>query len=149
MFKRVYNISCDWDTEKVDCVDDPEYSDNCDSVNRQVSDQGALSLIKPNYDAFGKYSEFQPIANQLAVKASMADIKKDTLLISNIYANASPVFLESHGLQLLLWVNQDLALPIMQSTDIHWSYNNGNGWSTPVPIIRDTRAEMSPVVRRR
>jgi PKD repeat protein len=106
----------------------------------------SLTLIQPDYGRYGAYAMFAP--QQIAKKSSsvVPVSVEETTITSNIFSNASPSIVEANGVKLLLWVQQDPALPVPQSTDIAWSYNDGSGrWSTPVSINHDTQSELSPV----
>lgn len=65
--------------------------------------------------------------------------------MSNIFPGASPTVIEAGGGHLLVWVHQDTALPVPQSTNIAWSFDNGGGPSVPAFVASDTHAELSPV----
>src|SRR6185369_6911734 len=46
---------------------------------------------------------------------------------------------------MLLWLRQNPSLPVLQSTELAWSYYDGTSWSAPAVIANDSRAEFSPV----
>lgn len=103
-----------------------------------------LTLIKPAYVGFGKYNSFglKP-KSQRTVSLVPASVQ-DAAIVTNVFPGASPKILEVGAGRLLLWEHQVSTLPVPQSTDIAWSYNNGNGWSTTAFIKQDTQAEISP-----
>ena len=70
----------------------------------------------------------------------------ETTLVSNIFPGAKPALAGASSGRLALWVQQDPTLPVLQSTDIAWSFFDGSSWTTPALIQRDTQAEMDPVV---
>jgi hypothetical protein len=143
--KAVYNSKCTWT---------PQAGVVCESAGSVEGSQstglGAVTVIQPDYNRFGPYALFKPVArpkqNTSLIPASVAE----TVIAANVFAGAAPhqtevlAGTEAVG-KLLLWVHQDTKLPVLQSTDINWSYYNGTSWSTAAPIAHDTRVELSPV----
>lgn len=116
-----------------------------------------VSLIKPNYRKFGRYSVFNlHAAKNVQTATAGRSLNSDALnsstpsVVSNVFPGASPKLLELPFGKLLLWVHQDASLPVLQSTGISWSYinGNGNGATAPALVANDTRAELSPVAAR-
>jgi uncharacterized repeat protein (TIGR01451 family) len=107
---------------------------------------GTVSTIAPNYTIFGQYAAFHPGSLTKDSNTPIQSSVQEATIVSNIFPGAAPVMAEVGGGRLLLWAHQDRALPVLQSTDIYWSYNDGSGWSTPAPIHHDTQCELSPVV---
>ena len=117
----------------------------------QSRSQPEVSIIRRAYRRFGEYSKFHPNARKPTTNGNLspasASSSSGTTLISNLFPGASPETVNlKDGRQLLLWVAQDLTLPVTQSTGIMWSIQDGSGnWSTPQLIVADTQAEFSPV----
>jgi PKD repeat protein len=159
--RAIYNYGCKWNPGSGwDCDHGGSFDEECGQTSgsglpvnevdpaltaQEGSSQGSLSLIETNYAQFGPYSVFHPTSLIKSASAEIPASVQETTLISNLFAGASPMILATEGGKLLLWVHQDPALPVLQSTDISWSYNDGSGWSTPTLITHDTQAELSPV----
>lgn len=109
-----------------------------------------LELLRPRYERFGRYESFRPRVKAAAragsdAPASAAPASEETV-VGNVFAGARPTILTAgSGGRVLLWVRQNTSLPVLQSTEIAWSYDGGTGWNTPAVIASDTRAEFSPV----
>ncbi len=109
-----------------------------------------LKLIRPRYERFGKYESFKFGDEQsdklIADRAISNNSAVNDTIVSNVFANAEPTMLPvgSNG-KLLLYVRQNPNLPVLQSTDLAWSYYDGTSWTAPAVITNDTRADFSPV----
>lgn len=104
-----------------------------------------LSLIKPEFSRFGPYSVFRPDRSVKSSEGVVPAAVQDTAFVSNVFTGASPTIAEAGGGKLLMWAHQNSALPVLQSTDISWSYNDGNAWTVPSVFRSDTQVELSPV----
>ncbi len=102
-------------------------------------------LIKIPYARYGAYSRFKPtsIPRQEGVATPVNTAL--TSLVQNLFPGASPCLTNVGNGSLLLWEHQDVADPVLQSTEIAFSWNGGGGWSAPLLINDDTRAELVPV----
>ncbi len=69
-----------------------------------------------------------------------------TTLIQNVFPEAHPALASRAGEHLLLYASDNGATNSLQRTDINWMRFNGTGWSSPLPILTDTRAEFSPAI---
>ncbi|HOW72830.1 MAG TPA: CARDB domain-containing protein [Phycisphaerae bacterium] len=70
----------------------------------------------------------------------------EQMLVENVFPNSAPAIAASGNSLMLLYV-EDNGLPNdLQFTDIHWTRFDGGSWSTPVPILPDSRAEFGPQV---
>jgi hypothetical protein len=98
----------------------------------------SIQLMTRDYEVFGKYASFD-------THGGSAPERQAVTLVANIYPAASPHYLDAEGGKLLLWEHQDLADPLLQSTEIAWAFEDETGWSFPELIFDDTRAEFSPV----
>ncbi len=108
-----------------------------------------LKLIRPHYERFSNYESFRITHKtddeQKDVSTSLIP-SVDGTIVSNVFAGAEPTVLPvGNNGKLLLWVRQNPNLPVLQSTEIAWSYYDGTNWSAPAIITTDTRAEFSPV----
>ncbi|MBI3427717.1 MAG: PKD domain-containing protein [Acidobacteria bacterium] len=108
-------------------------------------DRLPVSLIQPDYERFGAYSFFQPTPLLKIASAATPVSAQETTLVQNIFPGAVPAITPAGNGQIVLWEQQDTSLPVLQSTDIAWSYNDGNGWSAPALIAHDTQTELAPV----
>lgn len=106
---------------------------------------GELRLIEIDYDRFGPYSLSQPrvLARQESSATPVNAVQ--TSLVTNLFPGASPALTNVAGGSLLLWEHQDRGDAVLQSTEIAFSWNDGNGWSSHQVIHNDTRAELGPV----
>ena len=110
------------------------------------SGREAVNLIPPDFARFGGYSTFRPTLRKAAPSPRVPVSLADTTLITNVFQGASPHLVETGAAaRLLLWAHQDPADPVLQSTEISWSYDAGSGWSVPALVANDTRVELSPV----
>jgi len=100
--------------------------------------------IERDYTSFGEYSEL--VARPLAKRASsrVPVSVTESVIVSNVFPGLSPEIVEVPGGALLLWEHQDVADPVLQSTEISWSLDTGGGWSAPAIVNNDTRVELSP-----
>jgi PKD repeat protein len=108
--------------------------------------RGGLTDIVRDYSRFGPYAAFSPrtaprVSNTLTPLSS-----SETSLVSNIFPGAKPALAGASSSRLALWIQQDPALPVLQSTDIAWSFFDGSAWTAPALIQHDTQVEMDPVV---
>ncbi|HVT15895.1 MAG TPA: PKD domain-containing protein [Thermoanaerobaculia bacterium] len=144
-----YDASCEWKAESgTSCSAKPSTSN--DSIGNPVERPLSAIPVRPigrDYSRFGQYSvlHHQPVAVVAAAKSRTAGTSQTLTLISNLFTGASPTLIEVGSGRLLLWVQQNPTLPVLQSTDIAWSYNDGSGWTDPSTIVSDTRADLSPV----
>jgi PKD repeat protein len=133
--------SCTWTNGSgIDCPAD------CDAAGLSTfQPAGSLTPIRIKYDRFGDYSRFS--VRQLARPArSIVPISvTEASVVSNVFPGASPQLIPAPGGPLLLWEHQDTADPIIQSTEISWSFESGSGWTPPALLADDTRAELTPV----
>ncbi len=142
----VRDVGCVWDTG-------PGWS--CTTTSAQKSLAEALpssgigvAEVRTPYSSFGEYEVFhrKPISPDNTIEGQPRQATGGATLVTNLFPGASPHLLRlPNGEELLLWVRQDPDLPIVQSTDIFWSSKQGQHWSHPLPIISDTRVELSPV----
>ena len=105
-----------------------------------------LTLFLTDYDRFGDYARFGgvPLARRSTgrIPASVSQVE----VVSNIFPGASPDIAEVGGGRLLVWEHQDTNDPVVQSTEIAFSWDGGLGWAEPALVADDTRAEISPQV---
>lgn len=152
--EATYQFSCDWAPgREVHCVagDSPSnVSANASNFSERagqadLAKSQAISLIQPNYAQFGERSVFEPNPKLKPTGSTFAGQTSEATLISNVFPGAAPTIVPTGTGKLLLWVQQDPARPILQSTSIAWSYGDSSGWSTPMLIADDTRVDLSPV----
>lgn len=108
-------------------------------------DEIQLRLIETDYSRFGPYSQMQPRILLRYESAATPVNTQVTSMVSNLFPGASPFLANVAGGSLLLWEHQDLSDPVIQSTEIAFSWNGGGGWSSPLLINDDTRAEFDPI----
>jgi PKD repeat protein len=104
-----------------------------------------LEPLSADYARFGKQSLFKAESIQKKASAKVPLSVDETVLLSNVFPGASPHLLALGQNRLLLHVEQNASLPVLQSTNIAWSYNNGMSWSAPALLTNDTQAEIAPV----
>jgi PKD repeat protein len=105
----------------------------------------SVTVIEPRYERFGKSSEFQSAPRIRPASPRTPKSVTETTLVANVFPGASPRILQAGTGKLLLWVHQDPGKPVLQSTEISWSFDGGSGWSAPALVAADTRAELDPV----
>ncbi|MEJ2083424.1 MAG: sialidase family protein, partial [Acidobacteriota bacterium] len=104
-----------------------------------------LRLIKTDYGRFGPYSQMKP-RRLLRQESAATPINTEvTSMVANLFPGASPFLTNVGSGSLLLWEHQDPADPVLQSTEIAFSWNGGGDWSLPLLINDDTRAEFDPI----
>ncbi len=104
-----------------------------------------LRLITTDYDRFGPYSQMKP-RRLLRHKSAATPVNAEvTSMVSNLFPGASPSLTNVGSGSLLMWEHQDPSKPVLQSTEIAFSWNGGGGWTTPLLINDDTRAEFDPI----
>jgi PKD repeat protein len=139
-----FDAGCTWTPDtRWQCSTDRE-SASASSI-QQATARDEIELVEPHYDRFGPYSSFQPRRRVMAASSQIPVSVRETSMITNLFLGASPELLQVGGGALLLWEQQDPNLPVLQSTDIAWSYFNGSAWSAPALIAHDTRVELQPV----
>jgi PKD repeat protein len=104
-----------------------------------------VSIIVPDYERFGEVSEFRRTPRIRTASPRTPASVQETTLVSNVFPGGSPKILAAGSGKLLLWVSQDGSKPVLQSTGISWSFDDGSGFSAPALLTDDTRAELSPV----
>jgi len=104
-----------------------------------------IRLIKIDYDRFGQYSQVRPRRLSRLESSETPVNTVLTSMVTNLFPGAAPSLTSTGGGSLLLWEHQDPDAPVLQSTDIAFSLDGGSGWSAPLLINDDTRAELSPV----
>lgn len=111
------------------------------------SPNSKLELIRHQYDEYGKYESFNLTSDVLKGQVRIPpSAPADGTIVSNVFPGAEPSILPVTGNnKMLLWVRQSPSLPVLQSTDIAWSYYDGTNWSAPAVVVSDSRAELSPV----
>jgi uncharacterized repeat protein (TIGR01451 family) len=144
-----YNFGCTYTGgEGWDCAPGTgSTSEDCPGTLPPAVRGGAypLEMIRPNYARFGARSQFkaEPLVTHTDTKVPRS--VSETQFLSNVFQGATPNLSGSGTGRMLLWVSQDESLPVLQSTDVSWSYYDGANWTTPAPLAHDTRAELAPV----
>ncbi len=125
-------------------------TDSCDSSTSSAglvprSHEGNVATIRRSYGKFGRYSklEARPLARRSSSLIPLS-VQQETV-VANVFPGASPKLIETGDGQLLLWEYQDPLDPVLQSTEISWSFNDGSGWSAPQLVVDDTQVELDPV----
>jgi PKD repeat protein len=139
-----YEAKCSWaPVEGVAC--ESTGSSASATAPGGASASEAVSEIVRDYKHFGKYSAFRKTARMRTASPRVPASVQETTLITNVFPGALPKILAAGGGKLLLWVQQDPAKPVLQSTGIAWSFDGGSGWSTPALVAANTQAELAPV----
>ncbi len=147
-FAPKYVYKCNWTTNA-----DPDAPPlpNCfaGDANRPSPQSGLkLDLFRKDYNRFGRYEMFgssQP--RNLKPLGTQTIENNGQTVVANVFPGADPQLVKvGASSKLMVWTRQNPDLPVMQSTDISWSYFNGNTWSEPAMVNSDTRAEISPVI---
>jgi PKD repeat protein len=139
-----YNVGCTWtQVSGVRCAPGAAASGSVSAARGYLATP--VAPITHNYSRFGEYSRFLG-SPQLRTETTRTPISvQQSILLSNVFPGAAPFLVNAGAGRLMLWAHQDPSLPVLQSTDIYWSYYDGRLWTTPAPILHDTRAELSPV----
>ena len=116
------------------------------SAAKPASADGVLTEIVRDYSRFGRYASFSPRTAARVSNSLTALSSTDTTLVSNIFPGAKPTLAGDTSNRLVLWLQQDPTLPVLQSTDLAWTFFDGSAWSSPALVLHDTRAELDPVV---
>ncbi|MGE5276880.1 MAG: PKD domain-containing protein [Acidobacteriota bacterium] len=139
-----YDAKCTWTPVAGVACDSSGSSASALAPGGESLENAGVALRHPDYDRFGKYSDFRKTARMRPASAKSALGTADTTLVSNVFPGASPQILAAGGGRLLLWVSQDPGRPVLQSTGISWSFDGGSGWSTPALVVDDSQVELSP-----
>jgi len=88
------------------------------------------------------------VSGGTAAKGAAGDVpfQANLSLIENVFPSSSPAIAD-RGQDLMLLYVKDNGGADLQYTDIGWTTFNGTDWSTPAPIVTDTRGEFNPQVR--
>ena len=143
-----YDAKCSWTpVAGVSCESTGSSASALAPGGMSLEEASGVALRRPDYGRFGKYSDFDSHRAGRMHPASAESARKvaDTTLVSNVFPGASPKILAAGGGRLLLWVSQDPARPVLQSTGISWSFDGGSGWSAPALVADDSQAELDPV----
>ncbi|MFA7052574.1 MAG: SUMF1/EgtB/PvdO family nonheme iron enzyme [Kiritimatiellia bacterium] len=73
-------------------------------------------------------------------------VQADLPLVENVYPESEPALTACGSELMLLYVGDNGSPNTLQCTDIRWTRWDGVQWSTPAPILADTRAEFAPRV---
>ncbi len=151
-FKRTSGVNCTWTPADNEANCSRQNSGTNVLTENLTAEDSKVDLIENNYNKFGGYEIFHPKAektNQIERKESSSEtslaMTTESSLVNNIFPGAEPVILEVGTGRMLVWVRQNPSLPVLQSTEIAWSYYDGTSWSNPAVFASDTRAELSPV----
>jgi PKD repeat protein len=137
-------FTCGWTAEGgTSCVDDSEETAGLRS-GADATASSRVSVLGPEYARHGAYAAPAREPARRPVAAAAGDGTAE-VVVENVFPGASPRLVEAEGYRLLLWEHQDLGDPVLQSTEIAWSVDDGAGWSLPETIADDTRVELSPV----
>lgn len=149
-FRKTKEWNCTWtpSDNQANCSSQASLAETIAKSLKESDNK--VSLIENNYSKFGGYEIFHQNAeetNKIVRKkdSSIPLSIAESSLINNLFPGAEPVLLEVGTGRILLWVRQNPNLPVLQSTEIAWSYYDGASWSNPAIIVTDSRAELSPV----
>jgi PKD repeat protein len=148
--RKTRGVNCTWtpSNNEANCV---RQNSLTNGFSKDVNAESRkLKLIENSYGKFGDYEVFHFDAEKTNRIARKSDSElplsvSESSLINNLFPGAEPVILEVGTGRMLLWVRQNPSLPVLQSTEIAWSYYDGTSWSNPAVFASDNRAEFSPV----
>jgi hypothetical protein len=96
--------------------------------------------------AFRALGAPQRVQLQAATPSPTPNATVNLTLVQNVFPNGQPALAANGTSLMLLYVSDNGTPESLQRTDIDWMYYDGNNWSTPQPILADTRAEFAPQV---
>ncbi|MFH2092409.1 MAG: CARDB domain-containing protein [Pseudomonadota bacterium] len=126
-----------------------------DTTSASLMDRSVMSLadfqpISRNFLLHPPYSSFtgtvSGLRNTMGIRTPTSQVGDPAKLITNIYPYSEPVVAAHQGHTAIAFVYFDPADPTLQATEIYFTYDSGAGFSTPAPIINDTRAEFAPTL---
>jgi len=106
--------------------------------------------ISRDFLNFGPYNSFlaPPLRtgrSPLLVRETQA--ATDSAIVTNIYPYAEPAVTGDGNKMAIAYVYNNPNVPeLVRATDIYATYFNGTQFSTPAPILSDTRAEFAPTL---
>jgi PKD repeat protein len=119
---------------------------DCDAEGGREVTGATITLREPDYEAYG--TQARRIDLEIPDFRGPTDLPppvEESVLFSNVFAGASPEIAHAANGVLLLWEYQDTADPVVQSSDIAWSWFDFSSWSAMSLVANDTRMELSPV----
>jgi len=128
-----------------------KYPESGESMTAHLSMQTPLcdikpQIIQPTFLKYGPYSHFKALRCDFIPGLSESTSAEQVEVITNVYSYSEPVIAEQGGITVLAFVYYDLDDPLLQNTEIYYTIWNGSTFSTPGPILDDTRAEFNPQV---
>ena len=72
--------------------------------------------------------------------------RSDHKIIENVFPYSQPAIALDNGNAAIVYVYLDPNDPVHQDTEIYYTLFDGTAYTTPAPILNDTRAEFAPTV---
>lgn len=102
--------------------------------------------VSRNFLNHAPYSQF--VANTSRRKRSDIDTRGaiEYKIIENVYPYSEPALAENAGKAGIAFVYFDPDDTTLQATEIYFTYYDGENYTTPAPVLNDTRAEFAPAI---
>ncbi len=107
------------------------------------SSLGEIVMRPMSTDFLSPVSHSVAVARPLIRRRAMVPSK---FLVENVYPRSNPVIAARDGKRAIAYVGFDAKDSALQGTEIVFSYDGGNGFSVPAPIVDDTRSEFTPTL---
>ncbi len=101
-------------------------------------------LDQAGYNRF--LADRRPGLQGVANAGAPAPAALDETLVQNVYPYSEPCLAELNGRRAIAYVYLDPNDADLQATEIFFTYFDGASYTTPAPIVDDTRAEFAPCV---
>jgi uncharacterized repeat protein (TIGR01451 family) len=108
-------------------------------------DKQKLSIEHPDYGG-SIYSQFLDKKTTQNIQSDSLNSTNGTILISNLYRNASPSIASRGDNKMIMWVHDDISLPDAQSKELVYSIHDLNGWTTPIQLTDNLMVDHSPSI---
>jgi hypothetical protein len=123
-----------------------------ESIDIDAINNGQLPYWKVEHPDYGDepYAEFLGQNLELNTKRGgdlTREIIEDSILVSNLYKNASPVIASMGNNSMIVWVHDDLDLGDTQSKELLFSINDSQGWSIPTQLTNNLKVDHSPEIK--
>ncbi|MFC1856999.1 choice-of-anchor D domain-containing protein [Thermodesulfobacteriota bacterium] len=116
------------------------------SIGERSALESGLKPISRDFLTEAPYSQFMLSTGRTALSAASSGNTNETEIIQNIYPYSEPAIAENAGKIGIAFVYFDPADTTLQATEIYFSYYDGGSYTTPAPILDDTRAEFAPAL---
>jgi len=111
----------------------------------EITQDVSLKPIEPDFIKFGQY--MRSARNMIeGLRTAGNDNPKSYNILENVYRYSEPAIAEKDGTSVITFVYYDANDELLRNTEIYYSIFDGSSFSTPLPILDDTRAEFYPQV---